>query len=58
MGLALDEPDSFDEIFHENGFDIIVREKELLEMIHEKNGIRVHVTPNRWVGSEFRITPR
>ena len=58
MGLALDEPDDADETLHADGFDFIVRGRELEELSQFPRGIRIHFRPNRWIGSEFLVTLR
>ncbi len=53
MGLVLDEPTFYDEIIHENGFDIII-EKSLLSQV---KGVEIICRPNQWIGTEFLVKP-
>jgi Fe-S cluster assembly iron-binding protein IscA len=51
--MALDEPSENDEVFHEDGFDVIM-EKTLVSRF---GGVRIDFQSNRWFGSRFFITP-
>jgi Fe-S cluster assembly iron-binding protein IscA len=53
MGLVLDEPADNDVVFNENGVKIVV-EKAIISKV---GGVRIHARPNRYVGTEFRVTP-
>ena len=53
MGVALDEPTGDDTLFPMDGFNVIV-EKSVLKSIQ---GINIQFLPNKWIGSEIRVTP-
>ncbi len=53
MGLVLDEPTFYDEVFHENGFDIIIEKSVLSRM----KGVEIIARPNQWIGTEFLVKP-
>ena len=53
MGLALEEPQNNDEIFHEGDFDVII-DKDVLKRV---GSVRIHYRPNIYVGHEFVVTP-
>ena len=53
MGVTLDKPTQRDEVFQRNGFDLII-DKQVLNLI---SGVQIQYLPNRWIGSELRVTP-
>ena len=53
MGVTLDKPNQSDELFRRNGFNVAI-DKEILNLL---SGIHIEYLPNRWIGSELRVTP-
>jgi len=51
--MALDEPSDADEVFKENGFDVVI-EKQLLEQV---KGVKIDYETSKWRGEGFRILP-
>ena len=53
MGVTLDKPNENDEIFSRDGFDVVI-DREILKTM---TGVHIQFLPNRWIGSELRVTP-
>jgi Fe-S cluster assembly iron-binding protein IscA len=53
MGLALEEPKTNDEIFHQDDFDVII-DKDVLKRVGD---VHIHFRPNIYIGAEFVVTP-
>ena len=51
--MALDEPSDDDEVFKQNGFEVVI-EKGLLNRVR---GVKIDYETSRWRGQGFRIYP-